>query len=185
MGSSRGEVFVEEGGGLQVGGGGVESEAGDDAEGSVAEGKIKGLGFIAGGGIEEEEGAAEGEGELFDGLHEGTGNAAAAGRGVDEEFSDFGAVGLIGGCIDVELDGADDVAVEAGEEDEAGVSVDGSGDVGPKGEGIFEGEGDGEADAGAVVDDVMKEEGELLEVGGGAGAPGGDGEGHGDGRGEA
>lgn len=172
------EVFVEEGGGFEAGGCGVEGEGGDDAEGGVAEGVVEGLGFVAGGGVEHEESAAEGEGELFDGEHEGTGDAAAAGGGVDEEFFDFGAVGLIGGGVDVELDGADDVAVETGEQDDAGVGVDGSGDVGPEGEGVFEGEGDDEADAGALMDDVVKEEGELLEVGWGAGAPGGEGEGH-------
>lgn len=159
----RKNIFVEEGGGVGGFCEGVQGVVGDAAGELVAELEVELFGGAAGGGVESEERAVVFDGFDFEGLHELAGDAFAAGCGVDEELGDLGAVGLVGGRVEEELDGAEDIALAFGEEEAAVGHV----EIEPVAAGVVEGEGEDEADAGAGVDGGVEDLGEGFEGGGG------------------
>ena len=107
-----------------------------------------------GDGVEDEEGFAGGARGLFGGLKEGGSDAAAARATVDEHFAEVGAVGLVFGKVEVELDCAAGAELVLCDEEGALGGVDVGGDLAPEGEGAFAGEWVHEADGGAAGDAV-------------------------------
>lgn len=70
----------------------------------VAEGLVEGFGGAAGYCVECDEAAVFVDGDVFDGGHEGAGEAMAAVIGMDEELGYFGAVLLVWGHVENQLD---------------------------------------------------------------------------------
>lgn len=132
---SAGEVAVEVG--CAAGAGvGVEGVVGDVADADPAEALVEAVGVTVGDGIENEEGSVVLARGGFGGAHEGFAEAAAACAGVNEHLDEVGAVGLVVGKIEDELDGAADAVGVFGDEERAVARSDGGGDLAPEGEGV-------------------------------------------------
>lgn len=102
---------------------------------------------------------------LFELKHERSGDALAAGVGMDEELCDVGAVGLVGWRVEEELDGAGNLMILCGGDEDAIALRDLWGDFGePPLLCVFMLEGEDEADACAGVDASVEERGELVEL---------------------
>lgn len=166
--ASAAEVAVVVGGAAEAAVG-EEGVGGDIAGADPAKAFVEASGVAAGDGVEDEECACGFDSRGFGGTDECGAESLAAGAAVDEHFDEVGAVGLVFGEVEEELDGAAYAAGIFGDDDAAAAGGDVFGDAAPEGESAVAREGVHEADGGAAFDAIDEEIGELVEVGIGEG----------------
>src|SRR2546429_6086341 len=144
---------------------GHEGVVGDVTDANPAEILIKACGVAVGDGVEDQERLAAFAGGGFGGAHQGGAKAPAAGAAMDEHLGQIGAVGLVFGQVEDQLDGAAEAELVFGDEQGPFAGGDAGGDVAPEGDGTIARERVHETDGCAAVNAVDKDVGEGFDMG--------------------
>ncbi len=141
-----------------------ERVVGDITDGDPAETFVEAGAIAAGDGVKDEEGFAGGAGGGFGGAEEGGTDTLAAHSAMNEHFGEVGAVRLVFGEVEDELNGAANAVGIFGNEEEALFPGDIGCDFAPERKAALARKRVHEADGGAAFDAIDEEIGKLVQL---------------------